>query len=99
MRMIKCKTGWFFSAIYLGIILASIAMAMSAGADYKGRFVFLQLPLALQSAGLDALGLRQWNWLNDLDWGGAYIVIGLPTFVLFFAVGCALGVIFKRWMR
>lgn len=84
-----CKTGLVLAGLYVAIIIACFVVAYSAGGDPKGRFVFLQLPLAFQMAGLDALGLRY--WLYGLGWVEAYLWIGLPTLVLFYAAGCGLG--------
>ncbi|MBD3817047.1 MAG: hypothetical protein IE913_11505 [Halothiobacillus sp.] len=77
------------AGLYVAIIIACFVGASSAGGDTKGRFVFLQLPLALQMVGLHALGLR--HWLHELGWVEAYLWIGLPTLVLFYAAGCGLG--------
>jgi hypothetical protein len=51
----------------------------------KGRFVFLQLPIALQSAALQALGLSR--HLQGLGWLGAYLVLGLPTLAILYLAG------------
>jgi hypothetical protein len=52
------KTGLVLCVIYAVIIALSLWMAFRAGADAKGQFIFLQLPIALQMAGAVALGGR-----------------------------------------
>lgn len=95
--MRHCKTGLVLAGLYVAIIIACFVVASNAGGDTKGRFVFLQLPLAFQMVGLDALGLR--HWLYGLGWVEAYLWIGLPTLVLFYAVGCGLGYLGRLVVR
>jgi hypothetical protein len=58
---------------------------LATGADSKGAFVLLQLPLALQASLLQALGL---GWLLErLSWSTAYVILGIPTLVLLYFVG------------
>lgn len=95
--MRHCKTGLVLAGLYVAIIIACFVVASNAGGDTKGRFVFLQLPLALQMGGLDALGLR--HWLYGLGWTEAYLWIGLPTLVLFYAAGCGLGYLGRLVVR
>lgn len=70
-------TGIVFAALYLAVAILCIAGALSADGDDKGRFILLQLPLALQLALLHDLNLDR--LLDDLSWTGGYLLIGLPT--------------------
>ena len=53
--------------------------------DSKGRFIYLQLPIVLQGALLDGLGLSL--VLSGLSWPAAYLIIGVPTLALLYGVG------------
>ncbi|RYX80075.1 hypothetical protein EON83_30175 [bacterium] len=66
-----------------------MAVSLSAQGDPKGSFVFLQLPIALQGALLQALGLGE--FLASLSWVSAYIVIGIPTMIFLYVIGRFLG--------
>jgi hypothetical protein len=66
-------------------MIACFAIAYSAEGDFKGQYVFLQLPLALQMAGIDAMGLS--SELQNLSWIGAYALLGLPTLMILYFVG------------
>lgn len=81
--------------MYALIIALCLLMMFSAGSDAKGRFVFLQLPLALQMAGLYELGGSA--WLRGLSWWAAYFWIGLPTFIALYGLGWGLGWV-ARWL-
>ncbi|MEB6662530.1 hypothetical protein MXL91_13855 [Achromobacter ruhlandii] len=81
-------TGIVFAALYLAIVILCIAGALSTDGDDKGRFILLQLPLALQLALLHDLNLDR--LLGDLSWTGGYLLIGLPTLALFYFVGWGL---------
>lgn len=69
-----------------------MALTFWAGFDFKGRFVFLQLPLTPQIAIIDAIGLS--SQFQNLSWVGAYIILGLPAFVVLYFVGKAMGLVF-----
>ncbi len=79
--------GVVFCAIYAFISLALIALAMSE-ADPKGKFVLLQLPIVLQMALVDSVGLEA--LLSGLSWPMAYLFLGLPTLLLLYFVGAQL---------
>jgi len=72
-------------AIYLAATAACWAIAWSAGADFKGRFVFLQLPIALQAALVDALGFSP--QLSGLSWFACYAIFLPLTLGLLYGVG------------
>jgi len=79
------RIGKTLCLIYALIIAVCIALAYSAGGDFKGRYVFLQLPIVIQMAGIDVIGLSP--KLQNLSWVGAYGVLGLPTFLFLYFVG------------
>lgn len=84
--------------LYLIITALVLWAAWDAGADEKGRFVLLQLPLALQMALLDGLGLMA--WFAGLSWFAAYLIFLPATCVALYYLGKAFTRIWKhnRWL-
>ena len=79
------RIGKTLCLIYALVIAVCIALAYSAGGDFKGQYVFLQLPIVIQMAGIDAIGLSP--KLQNLSWVGAYALLGLPTILFLYLVG------------
>lgn len=82
------RIGIILCSIYALIIIVCFVFAFLAGFDFKGRFIFLELPLSAQIAIIDAIGLS--SKLQNLSWVGAYIILGLPTFVVLYFIGKAM---------
>lgn len=82
------RIGKVLCLIYALIIIACFAVAYSADGDFKGRYVLLQLPLVLQMAGINAIGLSP--KLQNFSWVGAYALMGIPTFLFLYFVGWAI---------
>lgn len=80
------KTGLTLAGLYLALIATCFAFAFSADGDPKGRFVFLQLPIAPQLTAAQVLGLK-----SDMGWISAYALIAVPTLALLYALGDLLG--------
>lgn len=80
-------TGAVFAGIYLLTSAACVVMALSVD-DSKGRFVFMQVPIALQTAVVPHGALRM---LEDISWPAAYAMFGLPTLLGLYFLGAALG--------
>ena len=78
------RTGLVLCALYAAATCTCFALAFSSG-DFKGRFVFLQLPIALQLGALSSLGLGP--SFTYLSWAAAYVVIATPTFGLLYFTG------------
>jgi len=78
------RTGLVFCALYAAATCTCITLAFSSG-DFKGRFVFLQLPIAIQLSALSSLGLGP--LLTNLSWVAAYVVVAVPTFGLLYFSG------------
>jgi len=74
------------------VIAACVAIAFSKKYDFKSRFVLLQLPIALQCALLDALGLTP--YLARVSWLGTYALLGLPTFAFLYLVGWFIDILY-----
>ena len=68
--------------------LVCIAVALTSGDD-KGQFVLLQLPIALQGALIQSVGLG--GVLESLSWPAAYALLALPVAVLLYFVGKFIG--------
>jgi len=82
------RIGKILCLIYALIIVICIAFAYSSGGDFKGQYIFLQLPIVIQMAGIDAIGLSP--KLQNLSWVGAYGLLGLPTFLFLYFIGLAI---------
>ena len=78
------RLGIVFCSIYALIIIICFTVSFLAD-DFKGQFVFLQLPIALQSAFIVALGFAP--ILQNLSWVSAYVILGLPTFLILYFNG------------
>lgn len=64
------------------------------GADDKGHFVMLQLPLTPQLAALDALGLDA--WLQGMSWTVGYLLLVPPLLLLLYVAGHGLQALLDR---
>jgi hypothetical protein len=82
--MSMSRTGLVLCALYAVATCTCVALAFSSS-DLKGRFVFLQLPIAAQAGMLSSLGLGP--LLADLSWIAAYVFIAIPTFGLLYFSG------------
>ncbi|TFW73188.1 hypothetical protein C3Y98_00895 [Methylotenera oryzisoli] len=65
-----------------------MAFSYSAGGGFKGQYVFLQLPIVIQMASIDAVGLSP--KLQNLSWVSVYGALCLPTFLFLYFVGWAI---------
>ena len=84
----RSSVGSWLAGIYVLASLACIAVGLLPGGDPKGRFVFLQFPIAVQGGLAQELGFAP--YMENLSWVGAYALFGLPTVVLLYLVGYAL---------
>jgi len=87
------KIGLVLALIYLILLLACVVWAFTV-TDPKGKFVILQLPLAIQMAGLDEIGILK--YFTDISWTIAYVMIGIPTLLIYYCIGCILDKVFSR---
>ena len=84
--------GLIFGLIYFVIVLVFVIWANTLS-DPKSQFVILQLPLAVQMAGLHEMGILK--YLTGMSWVGTYIFIGIPTLLFFYFIGCLFDKIFS----
>lgn len=92
----RSRTGWVLLSLYGLLILLCLGAAFVTE-DSKGRFVLLQLPLALPIGGLVALGFG--DALSRLSWWGAYGVVGVPTALSVYLVGVLVDATLRRMRR
>lgn len=78
------RIGFLLCTTYAAIIAICFALAFSAD-DFKGQYVFLQLPIALQMAALETIGLTP--LLRDVSWTGTYLLLALPSFMFLYLLG------------
>ncbi|SDH35019.1 MULTISPECIES: hypothetical protein [unclassified Duganella] len=78
------KTGLWLCTVYVLLTAACVIYAFSLD-EAKGRYVFLQLPVALQAALADALGMS--GWLITMSWPIAYLVLASPVLLLLYGAG------------
>lgn len=88
------KTGLALCAIYLLLTGLCLWAAYSAGADFKGQFVMLQLPIALQLGLLDFVGFGALT--HNLSWLTGYLILVPLTLLFLYSVGIFLTYL---WMR
>lgn len=83
-RIEMSKTGLWLCAGYVLLIAACVAYAFSLD-EAKGRHVILQLPIVLQAALADALGMS--GRLFTMSWPIAYLVLASPVLLLLYGAG------------
>jgi hypothetical protein len=76
------RLGFALCTIYLLLTLFLLWGAYSAGGDFKGQFVLLQLPLILPIMFLDLLGL-----IGFKSWLVSYLVFVPMMLILLYYVG------------
>ena len=79
----KSKVGIALCIVY-ALIIATFVMS-AQGADNKGAFVLMQLPIAFQ-IGLVPSSLN----LENLSWLNAYLLFATPTFLFLYFFGWTL---------
>jgi hypothetical protein len=79
------RTGRLLCYAYAALILASICFALLVENGSVGRYIFLQLPIALQTALAYNWGLAQ--LVEELSWPAAYGLFALPTFLSLYVTG------------
>ena len=86
------RFGAFLASLFLLPTAICVGIAFGATADPKSKFVFLQLPIALQLALLDGIGLQP--LLSDLGWVSAYLLVVVPTALVLYMLGSVVGKLF-----
>lgn len=79
------KTGLVLCGIYAALIACCVGYALLGGVDDNSRFIFMQIPIALQAALAAKLELSQ--ILTDVSWSTAYLIFAVPVFALLYGIG------------
>lgn len=83
--------GMALVGVYACLTATAVIAAWGKG-DFKGQFVFMQLPIALQMALIMELMPRSLvAQLRDMSWAMAYLVIWPPTALVVYAIGSFIG--------
>lgn len=88
------RLGLSLCVVYLALALISVLAALSADGDPKGHFVPLQLPIALQLAVVELLGLA--IYMREWSFPVAYSVFVPVTCILLYASGVAVSHVWGR---
>ena len=79
------RAGAALCAVYVTGCIAAVAYSVLASGDPKGRFVIFQMPIVVQGALLDSVGLG--SLLVGLSWPAAYALLALPVLPLLYGLG------------
>jgi len=90
------KTGIILVTIYLATSIGLVAYAQILN-DPKSKFLFLQLPIALQHAFLLKLDLN--NLLRGASWPSTYLALMPPMGVILYLIGRLLEFIFSKLIK
>ena len=83
------KIGLAFCVLYLAVTAFFVWASSGSDVDPKGAFVLLQLPITLQLAFIDWLGVDQST--GGWSWGVSYAVIVPLTLLFLYCIGWAIG--------
>lgn len=79
------RTGLALCTLYVVVSSALVAIGIVVADDTKSRVVLMQIPIALQGGLLYAMGLGE--FLRELSWPVAYLLLGVPTLGVIYAAG------------
>lgn len=65
-----------------------------ANSDPKSVYILMQLPVMLQTAALDVIGMG--GWLSGKTWTTVYLLVMPPTLAVLYAVGAMLGSVLEQ---
>lgn len=88
------RLGLILSATYLALTLLLVWAALHSEGDPKGHFVLLQLPIALQLAVIELLGLA--TYMRGWSFPVAYTVFVPAACIVLYASGVALSHVWNR---
>jgi hypothetical protein len=86
--------GWGLCILYTAGTATCWLMAYASNADPKGNFVLKQIPIAIQLALLDWLGLR--SLAHNLSWFTAYAILFPLAILVLYGIGWLVSLPFKQ---
>ncbi|ACF52705.1 MULTISPECIES: hypothetical protein [Stenotrophomonas] len=86
-------TGLAVCALYLALT-TWLVLDAQANSDPKSAYILMQLPVMLQTAALNVIGMG--GWLSGKTWTTVYLLVMPPTLVVLYAVGAMLGSVLEQ---
>lgn len=85
-----------------GIVLCALYLALTAwlvfdarsNSDPKSVYILMQLPVMLQTAALNAIGVG--SWLSGMTWMTVYLLVIPPTLGVLYLLGAMLGSVLEQ---
>lgn len=87
------RIGLVFCILYVVAASALVVIGVFVADDTKSRVVLMQVPIALQGALLYAIGFGE--FMRALSWPVAYVILGVPTLLVFYAAGAFIERVFR----
>lgn len=81
-------TGIALCALYLALT-AWLVFDARSNSDPKSAYILMQLPVMLQTAALNAIGVG--SWLSGMTWMTVYLLVIPPTLGVLYVLGAMLG--------
>ncbi|HDS1145472.1 MULTISPECIES: hypothetical protein [Stenotrophomonas] len=79
--------------LYLALT-AWLVLDAQANSDPKSAYILMQLPVMLQTAALNVIGMDA--WLSGMSWTTVYLLVIPPTLPVLYAVGAMLGSVLEQ---
>ncbi|RTQ90658.1 MULTISPECIES: hypothetical protein [Stenotrophomonas] len=86
-------TGIAICTLYLALT-AWLVLDAQAHSDPKSAYILMQLPVMLQTAALDVIGMG--GWLSGKTWTTVYLLVMPPTLAMLYVVGAMLGSVLEQ---
>ncbi|MCU1000111.1 MULTISPECIES: hypothetical protein [Stenotrophomonas] len=86
-------TGIAMCVLYLALTVWWVHDAQ-AYSDPKSAYIFMQLPVMLQTVALDAIGMGA--WLSGKSWTTIYLLVMPPTLAVLYVLGAMLGSVLEQ---
>ncbi|TGP59064.1 hypothetical protein EN868_32635, partial [Mesorhizobium sp. M2D.F.Ca.ET.225.01.1.1] len=65
-----------------------------SNSDPKSAYILMQLPVMLQTAALNAIGVG--SWLSGMTWMTVYLLVIPPTLAVLYVLGAVLGSVLEQ---
>ncbi|MBH1490540.1 hypothetical protein [Stenotrophomonas muris] len=87
------RTGIALCALYLALTTWLVLDARS-NSDPKSAYILMQLPVMLQTAALNVIGVGR--WLSGMTWITVYLLVIPPTLGVLYVLGAMLGSVLEQ---